>query len=66
LAIETEDFIPEVEILGHINLFEYIHETLFLCRFLHFVIKADWDDVRVFTVVEIVPSEESDYRSLRY
>lgn len=58
--------VPEVEVLGHVDLLEYIHEALLLRWFLDSVVEADWDDVRVFAVVEVVPPEKRDHGALRY
>lgn len=46
---------PEIEVLGHIDLFEDVHETLFFGKLLDFVVERDRDDIGIFTMVEIVP-----------
>lgn len=48
--------LPEIKVLRHVDLFEDVHEALFVGRFFDLVIERNRDDLRAFTVVEIMAS----------
>jgi hypothetical protein len=55
---------PEVEVLGHVDLFEDVHKPLLLCWALNLVVEGHGYDVRVLAVVQIVSAEQRDDRAL--
>lgn len=56
--------VPEVEILGHINLLEQIHKALLFCGFLDFLTEAYGYHVRALAMVQVVSSKQGDDGSL--
>jgi hypothetical protein len=58
--------LPEVKVLRHIHLLEYVHKSLFFCGFLDFVVERNWNDISTLTMVEIMTTKESNNRAFRY
>jgi len=50
----TLSYTPEVEILGHVHLFEHVHEPIFFGNPFHTVIVADWEDFGAFAMIYVV------------
>lgn len=45
---------PEIKILGHVHLLEYIHEPIFLGNSFYAVVVADWENFGAFTMIYVV------------
>lgn len=51
---------PEVEVLRQVDLLPYVHQPLLLSWLVDLVARADGNDVYLFGVVDIVPTEQRD------
>ena len=56
---------PEVEVLAHVDLLEYVHEPLLFSGLIYLVIERDRDGVGAFAVVDVVTSNKCDHGTLR-
>lgn len=45
---------PEVEILGHVYLFEHIHEPIFFRDLFYAMVVADWNNLCTFAMIYVV------------
>ena len=48
--------LPEVEVLGHVHLLEDVHQPLFFCWFVDFLVESDRKHFCSFTMVKVVAS----------
>jgi hypothetical protein len=44
-------------------LLEDVHEPLLLCRFVYLVVKANWYNVGIFAVIEVVATQKCNNRA---
>lgn len=57
--------VPEIKVLGHVDLFEDAHEALFLARLFDLVARRYGEHFRLLAVIHVVAAEKRDGRPLR-